>query len=359
MQSKKTIQNQQYEDYWRLTLEYSDIHGVPFNKTLELIILFIDEVQSFKRGWTSTERNVIQNRIFAEFKKANKASTRKSLNQFLKLGFINNSGKGYHRLAKEFLVATNKAQKKMIFSKILYENSSFSRSYSNPSNSNETNFFIKTLEETKSITGEELLGLIYTDVSLYKRGFLSREELDLKVSEINNINFEERKYNQRNYIRNVFKKLDEVTFKNDTFYLSSEISDEETTLKATGRDPYLQRLYKKELIDEIKNIYGSIVCSIEQIPYPVLIASHIKPYRFCDENEAFNKNNGLLLSKNLDSLFDLGYISFSDTGDLIYSDLLEVTVIENLNDYSLPNELLNPERLSYLNYHRRNILKKG
>ena len=39
---------QQYEDYWKLTLEYSDINGSNFITTLQTIIDFIDSGKTYK-----------------------------------------------------------------------------------------------------------------------------------------------------------------------------------------------------------------------------------------------------------------------------------------------------------------------
>ena len=38
MVSKRAVTNQKYEDYWKLTLEYSDYCGERFNKVLEIIV---------------------------------------------------------------------------------------------------------------------------------------------------------------------------------------------------------------------------------------------------------------------------------------------------------------------------------
>ena len=47
-------------------------------------------------------------------------STRKSINQFIKLGFINPRFKGYHRLTKQFLNTTDEYQKRSLFAKGFY-----------------------------------------------------------------------------------------------------------------------------------------------------------------------------------------------------------------------------------------------
>lgn len=62
-------------------------------------------------------------------------------------------------------------------------------------------------------------------------------------------------------------------------------------------------------------------------PKTVLVASHIVSWCKCKTNEErLDPNNGLLLSPNLDKLFDRRMISFTDKGGLLVSSNL------NLND---------------------------
>ena len=44
-QPKKKIKNQQYDSYWKLTVEYTDIYDRRFNNTLKTIIKFIDDLR--------------------------------------------------------------------------------------------------------------------------------------------------------------------------------------------------------------------------------------------------------------------------------------------------------------------------
>ncbi|AUD03466.1 HNH endonuclease [Spirosoma pollinicola] len=53
----------------------------------------------------------------------------------------------------------------------------------------------------------------------------------------------------------------------------------------------------------------------------LLIASHIKPWRISTNEEKLDKYNGLLLSPHVDKLFDKGWISFSDEGDVLISNI--------------------------------------
>lgn len=89
-----------------------------------------------------------------------------------------------------------------------------------------------------------------------------------------------------------------------------------------------------------------------------LRASHIKPWRDCADAEKLDGNNGLLLSPHIDHLFDKGYISFSDSGDLLLSSTLEPSV---LTAWHLNNRInvgsFNPRQRLYLAYHRANIFK--
>jgi len=49
-----------------------------------------------------------------------------------------------------------------------------------------------------------------------------------------------------------------------------------------------------------------------------LVASHIKPWRDCDNRERLSGANGLLLSPHIDKLFDRHWISFDPSGQLLY-----------------------------------------
>lgn len=76
-----------------------------------------------------------------------------------------------------------------------------------------------------------------------------------------------------------------------------------------------QGSFRKKLLDRWEN------CSVLGCgPETALVASHIVSWRTCKTNEErLDPNNGLLLSPNLDKLFDRRMISFSDKGSLLVS----------------------------------------
>ena len=59
-------------------------------------------------------------------------------------------------------------------------------------------------------------------------------------------------------------------------------------------------------------------CRVTRVSDPKhLRASHIKPWREANNAERLDGSNGLLLSPHIDHLFDQGYISFSNTEELL------------------------------------------
>src|SRR5262249_42341496 len=62
-----------------------------------------------------------------------------------------------------------------------------------------------------------------------------------------------------------------------------------------------------------------------------LVASHIKPWRVSSNDERLDGANGLILSPHIDKLFDQGWISFSDDGDLLIAPDFPRDVIDKWN----------------------------
>ncbi len=355
---KDIIKPQIYEDYWQITLEYSDFYGKPFNNVLRIIVDFIDKKVDKTIGIDTKGYKELQEIIMKIYPKSD-ISTRKSINQFYKLGFIDNYGKSYHYLTRKFLNETNKEQKRLLYSKIIYDNSSFSRSYNKASNENEMKFLLKTLESCGKINKEELLAIMFTKINSFPKGYLTPTELSSQLSKILIDEADERKYNQRNFLFKLCSNLTDIYVNKNIMSLDPSILID-TKEKTKVRDPYLQRLYKIELINECKQLYNvnKGQCVLEHLAYPILIASHIKPYIQCNDKEAFDVNNGLLLSKNMDSLFDNGYITFDDDGNIIASNKLDKDVIKYVSNFKLDKITLNKKRKDYMDYHRNYVFIK-
>jgi predicted restriction endonuclease len=96
----------------------------------------------------------------------------------------------------------------------------------------------------------------------------------------------------------------------------------------------------------------------------LLIASHIKPYSICIKNnendQALDYLNGLALSPTYDKLFDQGYITFTDKGELVCGTQLSSYTWEKLSiNPNAKNKMrIFPEdREMYLDYHRNNVFQ--
>ena len=69
-------------------------------------------------------------------------------------------------------------------------------------------------------------------------------------------------------------------------------------------------------------------CRITGVSFEkLLIASHIKPWKLSTNAERLDGNNGLFLSPHVDRLFDSGFISFTQNGDLLVSEMLDDDVL--------------------------------
>lgn len=96
----------------------------------------------------------------------------------------------------------------------------------------------------------------------------------------------------------------------------------------------------------------------------LLIASHIKPYSICIKNnenkQALDYLNGLALSPTYDKLFDQGYITFTNNGELICGTQLSSYTWEKLSiNPNAKNKMriFPEERGIYLEYHRNNVFQ--
>lgn len=382
MNIKKVKQNQQYDEYWKLTVEYTDIFGAQFNNTLKVIVKYIDDNMSKINTFNIEKYNNkdkdeklkfqelygdLQSIIFAIYHKADLGSTRKSINQFVKLGFINPYLKGYHKLTKKFLntPSSDREMKQSIFSEIFYDNASFNSSITTDNtNKKEINFLLKTLmyHPQKMLSKMDLIALMVTDLSSFPKGYLTIDELKSQYNYSLAIDFEENKYNQIHYMFTFLNLMPDLTVHKDKGISFTEdslvLSDIDTT-----RDPYMHALYRNNLKIESKRVYNDIVCYVEKIAYKGLVASHIKPCHICLEelktNEAYDYNNGILIQQNIDAYFDKFDISFNDDGTMLIGSNVDKNIAQKYSKYTLDKEILTPERLKYLSYHRNRFFEKN
>jgi putative restriction endonuclease len=86
-----------------------------------------------------------------------------------------------------------------------------------------------------------------------------------------------------------------------------------------------------------------------------LIAGHIKPWRESTNQERLEEGNGLLLTPSIDHLFDRGFISFEDDGELLVSPVAHK---ESLKRMGVPTDRVvnvgdfSASQKPFLKFHR-------
>ena len=418
MPGKTPKKNQVYDNYWSFTLGFTDWHEEKSIVTLRTMVEFIDnemngrdlvvmaqadrvrlykllmskinparkaagveeiDAGGQKRGETGGQK---RGETDAEWDKRKEFIIRKTLNHFVKLGFIEPGLTKYHDKTRQYLDTKSEGLRARIFSEIAYENSHFEDSCTemHKKRRKHVDFFIKTLEHAKAITKSDLFALMYTkEIEKYPNGYLTREELDVQSKKaqqktvlplVNLKNFEKRKKVQFSHTWNLFSTgLQGITAKKiknkDTlmFSVDADAIPDETTTRCS-RDNYKHRLMKIQLQEESEDQVGEARCMVEDLPHPILVNSHIKPWRFCvdaDCNElegAYEPNNGLLLSRTLDGYFDTGNITFNADGTIKIADSLPTAVRDHLKGHKIKGCFLNDERKKFLEWHRDHNKKK-
>lgn len=99
-------------------------------------------------------------------------------------------------------------------------------------------------------------------------------------------------------------------------------------------------------------------CRITQLELPQhLVASHIKPWAKSSDEEKIDGSNGLLLSPHVDHLFDRGFISFKNSGEIILSPSLQYRVLQAWSiDPDANVGSFTSQQSAYLEFHRDVIL---
>ena len=154
------------------------------------------------------------------------------------------------------------------------------------------------------------------------------------------------------YINSDYKKKIEDSILSENSHINNDRSLDITEKDAIIKSRIGQGLFRQKLIEYWKG------CSVTECQnYSLLMASHIMPWRKANNLQRLDIYNGLLLIPNMDKLFDRGYISFSKTGKIIFSEFLsnEDKRIFNLTS-SLRLVHLEEGHLPYLQYHREYCL---
>lgn len=127
-------------------------------------------------------------------------------------------------------------------------------------------------------------------------------------------------------------------------------------LSETEKDTIIKSRMGQGLFRELLiQVWGG--CAITGIDcFSVLRASHIKPWRNSSNPERLDPENGLLLTPNFDVLFDRGFISFNDGGEILISKKLDNSLQESFGLHKgIRLRKISERNKKYLSYHRDNV----
>lgn len=140
-------------------------------------------------------------------------------------------------------------------------------------------------------------------------------------------------------------------FKKEISFIEKNLKKEEFDTNVVGRATFRrgQRIFKDNIL---KNSQKCVICGIDDISF--LHASHIKPWKMSSHKERLDGFNGFLMCPNHDKIFDRGYISFTDNGEILISPRLTNNTKLNMNLNNKIKISILPETFKYLKWHREN-----
>lgn len=223
---------------------------------------------------------------------------------------------------------------------------------------------LRSKKDMNSITAQNFLKLttLFDDTGSIRKELCTmteqiKKEVDQDIiSETLNVVYTESLIKRKSNLEYRNQNREMISFDNHDFILERLPQRGIPVSREATKD--LQSFFKDTQMHEFDH-----ACPICHIKVPqLLIASHIKPFRDCAHiYETATHDNGLLLCRNHDFLFDQGYIGFNDDGTIIISKALieKDPHLEHFNfDTRLDPIYMTKNRRKFLKYHRENILKR-
>lgn len=101
-----------------------------------------------------------------------------------------------------------------------------------------------------------------------------------------------------------------------------------------------------------------LVTGVKDQTPSILIGSHIKAWSICNDEERMDGENGILLAPHVDKLFDKYLITFSNKGEIIVSNKLQSSVLEQWGINLNKKFNLTSKQLKYMKAHRKVFKEK-
>lgn len=154
------------------------------------------------------------------------------------------------------------------------------------------------------------------------------------------------------YIKPVIWKKNESTEEEAAKYYKVEL---EPTKAAAQRRSYRegQVKYREAILSKYP------YCVVTKVTDPdLLIACHIKDHSKCTPEEKYDEWNGLSMTPTIHTLFDIGYLTFDEKGEMVLSDFFRNMDRRKLNLDGTIRVDLKPKNIPYLRWHNEHIFRK-
>jgi hypothetical protein len=116
-----------------------------------------------------------------------------------------------------------------------------------------------------------------------------------------------------------------------------------------------QGYYRQEIVKKWHGTCPITKCNITEI----LISSHIVSWSDSNDEEKLDVHNGILLSPDIDALFDKHLITFNHEGNIQFSDMLSEENRDNLGLLDTMHIPINAAMLNYLKRHQKKFEEKN
>lgn len=131
------------------------------------------------------------------------------------------------------------------------------------------------------------------------------------------------------------------------------VGEPQKARKIAGRDAADQAKYRQEIISR----YSS--CVITKVSDPeLLVACHLKDYKKCTQQEEFDPFNGVTMTPTMHRIYDLGDMTFTEQGEVVFSDFLRNMDRKNLNLNRTIRVNLNAKSLPYVKWHNEHVFRR-
>ena len=360
-----------YEEYCKITLAYSDIHGEKFINALRVILEDI-KARNFKEA-SSKEFEALNEKVWEVnpvYGKDSDATIRKAINQFSKLGFVEPRLNDYHEDSPKYISSKSDEYRKVLFSFIVTEYSKFSTSYKNynkpGADNNYIPFITKTLMRAGELNEKQIIGLLTVDPTEFKDGYINLNDLNSKSEIAEREGFFKKKYNQVRFFKQILGRLENFSYSPTQEKLLGFKSDQNKKYKKEIHNKKIPResvkdliAYKKVDLENLRIAGNKKICMVQNIEFPTIIHSHIKRSKLSNFEEKYDPKNLLILSSEIDIPFDRGDISFEDNGNIIFANNIKDDFFEKFKNYKLNKAFLDKERKIYLKWNRDNWFNKN